>query len=178
MEGCDGTPDGRPGELWVRGGNVMVGYHDDLDATARAVTPDGWLRTGDLCLRDADGNLRITGRLKDIIIRGGENIAPAEIENVLREHADVADAAVVGVEDIHFGEIIGAAVVLRPGARLDPGAYERLLAGRLAAFKVPELWKAFEQLPLTGSGKVQKFRLREMFADAVRAPRAGASRQA
>jgi fatty-acyl-CoA synthase len=162
-------PDGQAGELWVRGGNVMVGYHDEPAATARAVTPAGWLRTGDLCLRGADGHLRIVGRLKDIIIRGGENIAPAEIENVLREHPDVADAAVVGVADEHFGEIIGAAIVLRRGARLDPAGYARHLDGRLAAFKVPTLWKAFEQLPLTGSGKVQKFRLREMFGDAIRA---------
>jgi len=161
-------PDGQPGELWVRGRNVMVGYHDEPAATARAVTPAGWLRTGDLCLRGADGHLRIVGRLKDIIIRGGENIAPAEIEAVLREHPDVADAAVVGVADEHFGEVVAAALLLRRGARLDPAGCARLLDGRLAAFKVPELWKAFDQFPLTGSGKVQKFKLREMFGDAVR----------
>ena len=158
-------PDGESGELLVRGPNVMVGYHDDEEATTRAITPGGWLRTGDLCLRGPDGNLRIVGRLKDVIIRGGENIAPAEIENVLREHEDIVDAAVVGVPDERLGEVVGAALVLRNGATLKPKAYAKLLAGRVAKFKVPERWMVLERFPLTGSGKVQKFRLRELFAD-------------
>jgi fatty-acyl-CoA synthase len=158
-------PDGERGELLVRGENVMVGYHDEPAATARAVTPDGWLRTGDLALRDSDGNLRIVGRLKDIIIRGGENIAPAEIENVLREHPDIADAAVVGVPSEHFGEEIGAALILRAGARFDPDDYVALLTGRIACFKIPATWKQVTAFPLTGSGKVQKFRLREQFRE-------------
>jgi acyl-CoA synthetase (AMP-forming)/AMP-acid ligase II len=156
-------PDGTPGELLCRGPNIMVGYHDDAEATAAAVTPDGWLRTGDLCLRDSDGNLCISGRLKDIIIRGGENIAPAEIESLLREHADIAEVGVVGVPDDFLGEKIAAGLILKPGASLDPPAYEQLLAGRVAKFKIPEIWKVFEAFPLTGSGKVQKFKLREMF---------------
>jgi fatty-acyl-CoA synthase len=155
---------GKPGELWVRGPNVMLGYHDEPQATAAAVTPEGWLRTGDQCVLGKDGNLRITGRIKDIIIRGGENIAPAEIENLLREHEDILEAAVVGVPDEHFGEIVGAALILKPGAELDPPAYAALLDGRVAKFKVPERWQAFDALPLTGSGKVQKFKLRELFA--------------
>jgi len=159
-------PDGQPGELLVRGSNVMVGYHDDEAATARAITTGGWLRTGDLCLRGADGHLRVVGRLKDVIIRGGENIAPAEIENVLREHPDISDAAVVGVPDARLGEIVGAALVLRNGAELKPKAYAKLLAGRVAKFKVPERWMVLERFPLTGSGKVQKFKLRELFAAA------------
>jgi fatty-acyl-CoA synthase len=164
--GGEDAPAGAPGELWVRGPNVMLGYHDDPEATAAAVTPDGWLHTGDQCVLGADGNLRITGRIKDIIIRGGENIAPAEIENVLREHEDILEAAVVGVPDDHFGEIVGAALVLRDGATLAPDAYARLLEGRVAPFKVPERWRAFDALPLTGSGKVQKYKLRELFAPA------------
>lgn len=159
-------PDGESGELLVRGANVMVGYHDDESATARAITQDGWLRTGDLVLRGPDGNLRVVGRLKDLIIRGGENIAPAEIENVLREHPDIVDAAVVGVADERFGEIIGAALILRRGATLKPKAYAKLLAGRVAKFKLPERWLELERFPLTGSGKVQKFKLREQFAAA------------
>ena len=158
--------DGEAGELLVRGANVMVGYHDDEAATTRAITPGGWLRTGDLCLRGADGLLRVVGRLKDVIIRGGENIAPAEIENVLREHPDIADAAVVGVPDGRLGEIIGAALILRNGAKLQPKAYAKLLTGRVAKFKLPERWMALERFPLTGSGKVQKFKLRELFAAA------------
>ncbi len=156
-------PDGERGELLVRGPNVMAGYHDDAEATAHAVTSDGWLRTGDLALRDPDGNLRIVGRIKDIIIRGGENIAPAEIESVLREHPDVLDAAVVGVPCARLGEAVGAALILREGAKLKPAAYKALLTGRLASFKIPEHWLAVESFPLTGSGKVQKFRLRERF---------------
>jgi fatty-acyl-CoA synthase len=163
-------PDGEPGELWVAGSNVMLGYHDDPQGTAEVVTSDGWLRTGDLCLRDEDGNLRVVGRLKDLIIRGGENIAPAEIENVLREHEGIQEVAVVGVPDEQFGERVAAAVVLRKGARLDPESYAALLEGRVAAFKVPELWKAFKKLPLTGSGKVQKYKLRERFKPADPTP--------
>jgi len=162
-------PDGERGELLVRGENVMVGYHDEPAATARAVTADGWLRTGDLCLRGPDGLLRVVGRLKDIIIRGGENIAPAEIENVLREHPDIADAAVVGVPSEYFGEEVGAALILRPGARFDPEGYAALLTGRIACFKIPATWKQVTAFPLTGSGKVQKFRLREQFAAELRA---------
>jgi fatty-acyl-CoA synthase len=163
---------GRPGELWVRGPNVMLGYHDDADATAAAITPDGWLRTGDQCVLDKQGNLHITGRIKDIIIRGGENIAPAEIENVLREHADILEAAVVGVPHEHFGEIVGAALILKHGATPDPAAYAALLQGRVAAFKVPERWQIVDALPLTGSGKVQKYKLRELFEQAEQADQA------
>src|SRR5262249_44681036 len=108
--------------------------------------------------------LRVVGRLKDVIIRGGENIAPAEIENVLREHPDVVDAAVVGVPDGRLGETVAAALVLRNGATLQPRAYTKLLTGRVPKFKLPERWMKVEKLPLTGSGKVQKFKLRELFA--------------
>ncbi|MCB9897442.1 MAG: AMP-binding protein [Planctomycetes bacterium] len=156
---------GETGELWAKGPNVMLGYHDDPVATQQALTADGWLRTGDLATRDADGVVRIVGRSKDIIIRGGENIAPAEIENLLREHPDVDDVAVVGVPDEHMGEEIAACLVLAPGATLDEAALAALLEGRVAKFKVPRVWRAFARFPLTGSGKVQKFRLREMLAD-------------
>ncbi len=155
------VPDGERGELQVRGPNIMVGYHDEPEATAAAVTPEGWLRTGDQAVRGADGLLRIVGRIKDLIIRGGENIAPAEIESVLREHPDIVDAAVVGLPDEHFGEQVAAALILRDGCDLDPPSYEALLQERVAKFKVPKAWYRLEGFPLTGSGKVRKFLLRE-----------------
>jgi fatty-acyl-CoA synthase len=155
---------GAEGELWVRGPNVMVGYHDDAEATANAIVQGGWLRTGDLAVRCDDGNLRIVGRAKEIIIRGGENIAPAQVENVLRAHPDVVDAAVVGVPHEHYGEEVAAALVLREGATLDPDAYTALLDGKLASFKIPRHWRAVEALPLTGSGKVQRYKVAEQLA--------------
>ncbi len=157
-------PDGQPGELWARGPNIMAGYHDEPEATAAALTPDGWLRTGDRALRGDDGLLRIVGRIKELIIRGGENIAPAEIENILRSHADVADVAVFGVPDDHFGEEVAAAVILKPGKTLDPAALCTHLTDRIAKFKHPKTWHAVDAFPLTGSGKVRKFLLSEELA--------------
>ncbi len=155
----EALPDGEEGELQVHGPNIMVGYHDDPEATAAAMTPDGWLRTGDLGVRGEDGLLRVVGRIKDIIIRGGENIAPAEIENLLRAHPDIVDAAVVGIPDETFGEEVAAALRLAPGAALDIGSYEALLEGRIAGFKQPKGYHVFEAFPLTGSGKVKKFQI-------------------
>lgn len=158
------VPDGEAGELWARGPNVMAGYFDDPEATAAALTPDGWLRTGDRATRGDDGLYRIVGRIKELIIRGGENIAPAEIENVLRGHPDVADVAVFGVPDDRFGEEVAAAVICKPGASLDPDALVAHLADRVATFKHPKHWHAVESFPLTGSGKIRKFLLREQLA--------------
>ena len=169
------VPEGGEGELWVRGPNVMKGYHDDPRATADAIVEGGWLRTGDLGVRGDDGNLRIVGRAKDIIIRGGENIAPAEIENVLRGHPDILDAAVVGVPDAHFGEELAAALVLRDGALFEPASYAAALVGHVASFKIPRHWRVVEHFPLTGSGKVQKYRLREQFAAELAAGPEGGS---
>jgi fatty-acyl-CoA synthase len=158
-------PAGTEGEVQVAGYNVMVGYHDEPEATAAALTPEGWLRTGDLGCYGDDGCLRITGRIKDIIIRGGENIAPAEIESLLRAHDDVVDAAVVGVPHDHFGEEVAAALILKEGAALDADTLAAGLEGHIAGFKIPKIWKQVDAFPLTGSGKVKKFLLREMFAD-------------
>ena len=159
-EACDG-------EVQVRGPGIMAGYHDDPEGTAAALTEDGWLRTGDLGRLGPDGFLRITGRSKDIIIRGGENIAPAEIESLLRSHTDVVDAAVVGVPDEHFGEEVAAGVILKAGRPFDPQDLADSLAGHIAKFKVPRRWKVFGEFPLTGSGKVKKFELRRDFDDGV-----------
>ncbi len=155
------VPDGVPGELWSRGYHIMKGYYRDPEATSLAITPDGWLRSGDLASRDASGYYAITGRLKELIIRGGENIAPKEIEEVLRTHPAVSDAAVFGVPDERFGEEVVAAIRLKPGGAAEPEEIRDYVRARLARFKVPRHVEFVEEFPQTASGKIQKFRLRE-----------------
>jgi len=157
------VPLGEHGEVRVRGWSVMHGYHGDADATAAALTCDGWLRTGDLGTMDADGYLRITGRAKEMVIRGGENIYPAEIEAALRDLEGVAEAYVVGVPDDHYGEVCAAFVRLRSGAELTEEAMEQQLSQRVARYKVPQYLRVVEEFPLTASGKVRKFKLQEQF---------------
>jgi fatty-acyl-CoA synthase len=155
---------GEPGELCCRGYNVMKGYYNNPEATAAAIDADGWLHTGDEAIRDADGCFRITGRIKDIIIRGGENIAPKEVEDRLREHAAVADAYVYGIADAFFGEAVAAAVRLRPAVEDTAVCAEELIewcARDLARFKVPRYVRLVSEFPMTASGKIQKFKLRE-----------------
>ena len=154
---------GECGELCCRGYNVMKGYYNDPDATRAAIDADGWLHTGDEATLDPDGCFRITGRIKDIIIRGGENIAPKEIEDRLREHPAVADAYVYGVADAFFGEAVAAAVRLRPDAAgaVSAGDLIAWCARALAKFKVPRDVRFVPDFPMTASGKVQKFKLRD-----------------
>jgi fatty-acyl-CoA synthase len=156
--------DAAEGELWSRGYHIMKGYYRDPEATSRAITPDGWLRSGDLASRDADGYYSITGRLKELIIRGGENIAPKEIEEVLRTHPAVSDAAVFGVPDERFGEEVVAAIRLKPGASAEQEEIRDYVRARLARFKVPRYVEVVECFPQTASGKIQRFRLREMWS--------------
>ena len=156
-------PLGAIGEICARGYGVMLGYNDNLEATASAVDAEGWLRTGDLGVMDAGGCVRITGRVKEMIIRGGENLFPAEIENVLLEHADVLEAAVVGAPDERWGEIVVCFVRLAPGASLDRAALTAHCRERISPQKTPAHWVAVKDWPLTGSGKIQKFVLRERF---------------
>jgi fatty-acyl-CoA synthase len=143
----------------------MKGYYNNADATRQAIDADGWLHTGDEATMDADGYLRITGRIKDIIIRGGENIAPKEIEDCLREHDAVADAYVYGLPDAFFGETVAAAVRLKPSADTDEAEMAAALvawcASALAKFKVPRAVRFVTGFPMTASGKVQKYKLRE-----------------
>lgn len=160
------VPDGSPGELCARGHGVMKGYYRDPGATARVLGPDGWLATGDLALRRPDGNYRIVGRSKELIIRGGENIYPPEIEEFLGHHPAVAEAAVVGLPDPHFGEVVSAWIVPRPGATLTAAQVREAMAGQIAHYKIPKYIEIVDRLPRTVTGKVQKFILRERGIDA------------
>jgi acyl-CoA synthetase (AMP-forming)/AMP-acid ligase II len=156
-------PVGEQGEICARGYQVMLRYNDMPEKTAAAIDADGWLHTGDLATMDARGYFTITGRLKDMIIRGGENIYPREIEEVLFTHPQIADVAVLGVPDPVWGEQVAA--VLRLTNPEDPPsamALHEFCRARLAPFKTPRFWYHTEAFPLTGSGKVQKFRIAEM----------------
>ena len=155
---------GERGELCCRGYNVMTGYYNNPDATLAAIDADAWLHTGDEASMDPDGYVRITGRIKDLIIRGGENIAPKEIEDRLREHPAVADAYVYGVPDTFFGEAVAAAVRLKSDATSSAVGPEELsawCASALAKFKVPRYVRFVSMFPMTASGKIQKYKLRE-----------------
>ncbi len=155
------APIGEQGEFCARGFSTMIEYFDDPEATAATLSPDGWLRTGDLCTMDERGYVSVTGRLKDMIIRGGENVYPAEIEGVLLRHPGVSDVAVVGRPDDRWGEVVAA--VIRPAGDDVPTVDELRshAAEVLARHKIPTQWFVTAGFPLTGSGKVQKFVLRE-----------------
>lgn len=158
------VPVGEVGELQVRGVGVMAGYFDEPEQTAAAIEPDGWLHTGDLVTMDGRGYLRVTGRLKDMIVTGGVNVYPAEIEAVIAEHPRVADVAVLGVPHDRWGEAVVAVVRPAPGDAPDPPLVEQLeqhTRERLAPHKIPKRWVFADELPMTASGKVQKFLLRE-----------------
>ena len=157
------VPVGAVGEICARGYCLMLEYNDNAAATAQAIDADGWLRTGDLGTMDARGYVRVTGRVKEMIIRGGENLFPAEIENVLLEHPDVAEVAVVGVPDPRWGEVVACFLRLNAGAALDRAALVAHCRAHLAPQKTPALWFAVDAWPLTGSGKIQKFVLRDRF---------------
>jgi fatty-acyl-CoA synthase len=150
------------GELCTRGYHLMTEYFDNPNATAATIDAEGWLHTGDLATMDARGYVRITGRLKDMVIRGGENIYPAEIESVLIEHPAIVEVAVIGVPDAKMGEELAAFV--RTGATRPSVATLRAhVRERLAAPKTPRYWIFIDAFPLTGSGKIQKFILRERY---------------
>ncbi|GGM52758.1 AMP-binding protein [Micromonospora sonchi] len=149
-------PAGEPGELLVRGDSVTAGYIDDPEATKAAITPDGWLRTGDLGALDAEGIFTLTGRVKELIIRGGENVSPAEVEAALLDDPAVAQVCVLGVPSPRWGEEVGALVVAAVGTEPDPDRLARLAAARLARHKVPTLIRTVPALPLLPSGKVDR----------------------
>lgn len=152
--------EGDAGEIWVRGPNVFAGYWDDPDATAQALTADGWLRTGDVAVADERGWLTLVDRVKDLVIVSGFNVYPAEVEDVLRSHPDVAHAAVVGEAHERTGEAVVAYVVASPGASPDPDALVAHAAGRLARYKVPSRVEIVDTLPRSLGGKVRRSELR------------------
>jgi acyl-CoA synthetase (AMP-forming)/AMP-acid ligase II len=157
------VPTGAAGEIWVRTGQLMGGYWGKPEATAAAITPDGWLRSGDGGHIDADGYVYITDRIKDMIISGGENIYPAEIERVLAEHPSVADVAVIGVPDERWGEVPKAIVVAAPGATVDADALLAFCREQLASFKCPKSVDVLDGLPRNPTGKVLKKDLRKPY---------------
>jgi fatty-acyl-CoA synthase len=156
------APAGEPGELMVRGHGNMIGYYNKPAETAAAISPDGWLHTGDLAQLTPDGYYRITGRIKDMIIRGGENIYPREIEEFLYTHPAVADVQVVGLPDERFGEEVCAWIRPKPGAAVCEDEVKTFCKGRIAHFKIPRYVVFVDEYPTTVTGKIQKFKLRDM----------------
>ncbi len=153
------VPDGTTGEITIRGPHVMKGYYKNPQATAESFTPDGWLRTGDLGHRDADGFFFVTGRIKELIIKGGENIAPREIDEALLKHPAVLDAAAVGIPDPHYGQEILACVVLREGMACDEAELRGFCEQQLGRYKTPKAFRFVADLPRGPSGKVQRRKL-------------------
>ncbi|NLI13420.1 AMP-binding protein [Pelotomaculum propionicicum] len=150
------------GEICARGYNIMKGYYKMPEATAAAIDKDGWLHTGDLGTVDENGYLKITGRLKDMIIRGGENIYPREIEEFLYTHPCVKDVQVVGVPSVKYGEEVMAYIQLKPGSQLTEEEVKKFCGGQIARYKIPKYVAFVDGYPITASGKIQKFKLREM----------------
>jgi fatty-acyl-CoA synthase len=154
---------GQQGELCARGYSIMAGYYNMPQATAMAVDDEGWLHTGDLAVMDEDGYCNITGRLKDMIIRGGENIYPKEIEEFLYRHPKIADVQVVGLPDERYGEEVLAVVRLREGEQVSEAELREFCKGQIAKHKIPRYVEFVNAYPITASGKIQKYRLREKF---------------
>ncbi len=153
---------GTSGELCTRGYSVMLGYWNNPEATAAAIDAERWMHTRDLAVMDDDGYLRIVGRLTDMIIRGGENIYPREIEEFLYTHPEIEDAQVIGVPSRLYGEEVMAWIKLKAGAGVDDAALAAFCRGRIATTKIPRFWKRVDTFPMTVTGKVQKFRMREL----------------
>jgi fatty-acyl-CoA synthase len=152
---------GEQGELWTRGYLVMKGYYKMEERTAEVIDEDGWLHTGDLAVMDENGYVRITGRAKDMIIRGGENVYPREIEEFLYTHPDISDVQVYGVPDEKYGEQVGAAIKKRQGSDLTEEDVREYCRENIARYKVPHYVDFVEDYPMTASGKIQKYKLRE-----------------
>ena len=156
------VPRGEPGEFWTRGYSVMLGYWEQPDKTDEAIV-DGWMRTGDLGVMDPDGYVRITGRIKDMVIRGGENGYPREIEEFLYTHPDVLDAQVIGVPDAKYGEELCAWIRMKDGAEpLTAESVRAFATGQLAHYKIPRYVKIVDEFPMTVTGKVRKIEMREL----------------
>jgi fatty-acyl-CoA synthase len=171
-------PRDQPGELCTRGYVVMLGYWENQEATAAAIDQAGWMHTGDLATLDADGYANIVGRIKDMVIRGGENIYPREVEEFLYQHPAVSDVQVVGVPDERYGEELCAWVRLREGGTVDGEELRAWCKGRIATFKIPRYWRFVDEFPMTVTGKVQKFKMRETSVTELGLEEAAATRTA
>jgi fatty-acyl-CoA synthase len=169
---------GDPGEFCARGYHVMRGYWNDDAATKKAIDAEGWMHSGDQAVMDAQGYVHITGRLKDLIIRGGENISPREVESVLETHPAVSEAQVIGVPSIRYGEEVMAWIKFRPGCSANENELLVHCKDRLASFKAPKFWKFVDAYPMTVTGKIQKYRLREMAIDQLQLQTAAAEKTA
>jgi len=159
------VPRGVAGEFQTRGYSVMQGYWNEPEKTAGAIDAEGWMHTGDLAVMDDAGYVNITGRIKDLIIRGGENISPREVEEYLHGHPDLIDVQVVGVPDPRYGEEVCAFVRPRPGATVEPEAVREFCRGRIAHYKVPRYVLVVDEFPMTVTGKIQKYKLRDQATD-------------
>ncbi|MDR1206206.1 MAG: AMP-binding protein [Peptococcaceae bacterium] len=160
-------PPNVPGEFMVRGYNIMKGYYKMPEATAQAIEPDGWLHSGDLASCDEEGYYKITGRIKDIIIRGGENIYPKEIEDFLYTHPSIKDVQLVGVPSKEYGEEVAAYVILKENCALSADEVKEYVKSHMARYKTPKYVQFIDEFPMTASGKIQKYRLREMAVESL-----------
>jgi fatty-acyl-CoA synthase len=158
------VPHGVTGELLTRGYSVMRGYWDDDVRTGESIDAAGWMHSGDLATLDAQGYCRIVGRSKDMVIRGGENIYPTEIEQYLYRHPKILDVQCVGVPDAKYGEELCACVILRPGTQASEEEIREFCRGQIAHYKVPRYVRFVDSFPMTVTGKVQKFELRKQMA--------------
>jgi fatty-acyl-CoA synthase len=164
------VPRGQPGELCYRGYNVMRGYYNNPDATRQTIDPAGWLHGGDLAVMDEQGYVRITGRLKDMIARGGEKIFPREVEEYLFTHPDIAEAYVIGVPDAYYGEEVVAWVKVRDGASLTEEQVREYCRGKIMDYKIPKRVKLVSEFPTTVTGKIQKYKMRQVSAAELAGP--------
>jgi fatty-acyl-CoA synthase len=161
--------------LCTRGYLVMKGYYKMSEETSKVIDKDGWLHTGDLAVMDENGYCKITGRIKNMIIRGGENIYPREIEEFLYTHPKISDVQVYGVPDRKYGEQVMAAVKVKPGIEMTEDEVREFCRGRIANYKIPKHVKFVDSFPMTASGKIQKFKLREMAIRELQLEEAGAT---
>jgi fatty-acyl-CoA synthase len=168
------VPPGTPGELCTRGYSVMLGYWDNDAATREAIDAARWMHTGDVATMDAEGYVNIVGRIKDMIIRGGENIYPREVEEYLLTHPDVVDVQVIGVPSERYGEEVMAWVRARPDATLTGEVLSLFCRGRIASYKIPVYWRFVDSFPMTVTGKIQKYRMREVAITELQLERAAA----
>ncbi|TMC17597.1 MAG: AMP-binding protein, partial [Chloroflexi bacterium] len=155
------VPVGKPGELCTRGYSVMLGYWNNPEATAGAIDQARWMHTGDLATMDAEGYINIVGRIKDMIIRGGENVYPREIEEFLYTHPKISDVQVIGLPDPKYGEEIMAWVRVKPGEQVTAEELQAFCKGQIAHYKVPRYFKFVDAFPMTVTGKIQKFQMRQ-----------------